>query len=124
MIVAFCDEYKRNIRCFWQEEPFDYLFYRPVAFLLVKGVSFLPLTPNHFSVLALLTALFSGLCLAMGTPAGLICGGIGMLLFGVWDCCDGMMARMKGNGDYYGQFVDMLWMFSRDWLFMEDSIGA
>ena len=100
-------EYKKNVRGFWQEEPFDYLFYRPLAFVVVKGTYSLPLTPNHFSIMALMTALFSGFCLAQGTVAGFICGGGGILLFGVWDCCDGMLARMKRNGDPYGQFVDM-----------------
>ena len=105
---AVISEYKKNIRCFSQEEPFDFFFYRPIAFLVVKGTYKLPLTPNHFSILALLTALFSGICLATGTSTGLVCGGIGVFLFGVWDCCDGMLARMKGNGDQYGQFIDML----------------
>ena len=103
----FYGEYKKNVRPFWREEPFDYVVYRPLAFLVVKGTYGLPLAPNHFSLLALLTALVSGLCLATGTPVGFFCGGIGIFLFGVWDCCDGMLARMKGNGDRYGQFVDM-----------------
>ena len=103
----FCEEYKKNVKCFWQEEPFDYLVYRPIAFLVLKSTYFLPLNPNHFSILALMTALVSGFFLASGTPVGFVYGGIGILMFGVWDCCDGMLARMKGNGDHYGQFVDM-----------------
>ena len=106
-IFDLVEEYKDNVRPFWGEEPFDYLIYRPLAFLAVKGTYSLPLAPNHFSLLALATAFASGLCLASGTSVGLVCGGIGIFFFGVWDCCDGMLARMKGNGDRYGQFVDM-----------------
>ena len=107
MPVNLYREYRKSVRYFWREEPCDYLVYRPLAFLVVRATYSLPLVPNHFSILALVTALFSGLCLAGGTSVGFVCGGIGIILFGVWDCCDGMLARMKGNGDRYGQFVDM-----------------
>ena len=107
-LIDFWSDYKRSVKPFWQEEPLDYLIYRPLAFVVVKGTYSFPLVPNHFSLLALATALVSGLSLAKGTPTGLVAGGIGVFLFGVWDCCDGMLARMKGGGDHYGQFVDML----------------
>ena len=108
MIASLSEEYKKHVKPFWQEEFFDYMFYRPLAFLVVRGTYSLPLVPNHFSILALSTALISGCCLAIGGTAGFVYGGIGILLFGVWDCCDGMLARMKGNGGRYGEFVDML----------------
>ena len=107
MISRFCEEYRKNVKPFWQEEPFDYLIYRPIAFLVIKVTYFLQLTPNHFSILALVTALASGYFLASGTAMGFIYGGTGIFFFGVWDCCDGMLARMKGKGDPYGQFIDM-----------------
>ena len=99
-------EYKGSIGKFYNEEPFDFLIYRPIAYLIVKLTYGLPLTPNHFSFLSILTSITAGLFLAMGTGQGFLWGGIGIVFFCVWDCCDGMLARMKKNGSMYGKYVD------------------
>lgn len=65
------------------------------------------LRPDHFSFLALVTAILSGYFLTTGTAKGFVYAGIGIFVFSVFDCCDGMLARMKKNGSKYGQLVDM-----------------
>ena len=100
-------EYKSVVGKAYNEEPCDLLFYRPMAYLIVKLTFRLPLTPNHFSFLSFLTALAAGVSLSLGTREGFLWGGLGIILFCVWDCCDGMLARMKQNGTPYGKYIDM-----------------
>ena len=107
MILTFFSDYKKNTNEFYQEEFLDFFIYRPLAFLLVKTTYFLPLTPNHFSVFALLISVLAGYFISTGTINGFICGGIGIFLFGILDCSDGMIARMKKNGHEYGIMIDM-----------------
>ena len=100
-------DYKKNTKDFSLEEPFDFVFYRPLAYIIVKATYKLPLTPNMFSFSALLFAILAGYSLSTGTHEGFIKGGICILIFGTLDCCDGMLARMKKNGSVYGDLIDM-----------------
>ena len=107
MISTFFSDYKKSTNRFYQEEFFDFFIYRPLAFLLVKTTYFLPLTPNHFSAFALLVSALAGYFICTGTINGFICGGIGVSLFSILDCSDGMISRMKKNGHEYGIMIDM-----------------
>lgn len=108
MIKLSQNEYFENIKKFNLEEPFDFFIYRPCAYFVIKATYALPLRPNHFSFLALCCAIATGYFLAEGSQLGFLKGGIGILLFSVFDCCDGMIARMKGQGSRYGELIDML----------------
>lgn len=108
MIKNFINDYKKNVKEFALEEPCDFFIFRPIAYLIIKVTYSLPLNPNHFSLLALLIALFSGYSLSTGTAIGSINGGIGIFVFSILDCCDGMLARLKKNGSMYGDIIDML----------------
>jgi len=107
MAIPMFDEYKKNIKEFHQEEPFDYLIFRPLAFIILKATWKMPLRPNHFSLLAFFIAIATGYSLSLGTANGFIYGGMGIFLFSVLDCCDGMLARMKSNGSPHGDLIDM-----------------
>jgi phosphatidylglycerophosphate synthase len=100
-------EYKKNSKEFFLEEPFDFIIFRPIAFLILKIVYFSSIRPDHFSLMALIVAIFSGYQLSTGSADGFTFAGIGILIFCVLDCCDGMLARMKKNGSEYGQLIDM-----------------
>ena len=105
--MGFFSDYKNNVKEFRLEEPMDFLFYRPFAYIIVKLTLFLPLNPNHFTVLAVLSALGAGVALSQGTREGMLLGGALILLFGIFDCCDGMVARLKKNSSKYGDLIDM-----------------
>lgn len=107
LLTQFTGTYKDHVRPFYLEEPFDYLFYRPLAYLMVRATFRLPLSPNHISAAGLLTAITSGYFLSRGDAASYVWGGVGILIFGVLDCCDGMIARLKKNGGEFGELVDM-----------------
>lgn len=106
MMFSF-EDYKKNSRSFNLEEPCDFFFYRPFAYLIVKLTYGIPLTPNHFSFLSFLSSLFSGYQFTLGTKQGYFLGGLGILIFGIFDCCDGMLARLKQNGSKFGELIDM-----------------
>ena len=97
-------DYRANVREFRLEEPFDFILYRPIAYLIVRSTASLPLTPNHFSLFSLASAIAAGWCLAEGD---FFRGGVGIIVFSILDCCDGMLARMKNNGTRLGVFIDM-----------------
>lgn len=101
-------EYNKYSRGWHGEEMFDFLLYRPLAYGLIKLTYSLPFTPNTFSLFGLLTALTSSYFLAQGSLSGLSIGGIGILIFSIFDCCDGLLARMKKNSSPLGELVDMI----------------
>ena len=107
MTIDYYTEYKKNTKEFQLEEPFDFVIFRPLAFLILKVVNWPFLRPDHFSFMALIVALTSGYLLSTGTASGFIYAGIGIFVFSVLDCCDGMLARMKKNGSQYGELIDM-----------------
>lgn len=100
-------EYISCTKSIEKEEPLDFLVYRPLAYIVVKLTYFLPFTPNVFSLLALISALIAGFLLMKG-EAYFFWGGFFIFMFSVFDCCDGMLARLKKNGSFYGELIDML----------------
>jgi len=100
--------YSRHIRGLQQEEPFDLLVFRPIACWIVVLSRPFPVTPNHFSALSLASAIGAGFLISSGTPLGFFWGGLGLWLVNIFDCCDGMCARIKGNGSRYGDLIDIL----------------
>lgn len=103
----FIQECKSNIRELAQEEPLDYYLFRPLAFCIVKLTLPLPLSPNHFSLMALISALLASFFLLSSHHFPLWPSALFILLFNLFDCCDGMVARLKGNGSKYGALIDM-----------------
>lgn len=98
-------EYISSLKNVHAEEFLDILLFRPIAFVIVKSLYSLPITPNQYSLMAF----FSG-CLASFYFYNMqfAYGAIAFFMFAVLDCCDGMQARMKKNGSEFGRFVDGL----------------
>jgi hypothetical protein len=105
-MMTWFEEYKRSLKNLSAEEPLDVFFFRPIAFIVVKIFYNFPVTPNHYSILALIAGLLSSYCFTLGTNGNFFWGGILFLIFAVLDCADGMVARLKKNGSPYGRLVD------------------
>lgn len=88
------------------EEFFDLFFYRPLAFLLVKIVYRTNVTPNQLTIIAIFIGFASGCVYATGLPGSCIYGAILFMLYNVFDCSDGMLARLKKNGSHVGRIID------------------
>jgi phosphatidylglycerophosphate synthase len=102
------NEFKRCLKPIYIEEVFDLGVFRPLAFLLVKAVYPFPITPNQITVTGIVAALIGAVFLSQGTRTGFALGGLCYLIAVVFDCADGMLARLKGNGTKVGRIMDGL----------------
>lgn len=84
----------------------DLIFFRPIAFILVKILYYFPVSPNQVSVSAMLTGIGAGICFSKGTPKGFITAGVLYLVAIILDCTDGMLARLKKKGTPAGRIID------------------
>lgn len=99
-------EYKSSLKKIEVEEIFDLYFYRPLAFLLVKGVYHTSITPNQLTVISMIFGVIGGFFYSVGTHHAFIIGAILILLYNVFDCSDGQLARLKKNGTAVGRILD------------------
>lgn len=99
-------EYKNSLKNIDAEEPLDIYFFRPLAFVIVKLFYSFPFTPNHYSLFALISGIISAWFFLQGTEESFRMGALGFFLFAIFDCCDGMVARLKKNGTEFGRLID------------------
>lgn len=105
-MASWFSEYKSSLKAVEIEEFFDLVFYRPIAFLVVKLVYRSNITPNQLTYTALFFGMVAGVCFAAGSAGSFILGGIAYILFNVFDCSDGQLARLKRNGTPTGRIID------------------
>ncbi len=101
-------EYKSALKMLEVEEIFDLIFYRPLAFLLVKIIYPTNITPNQLTVAAVFLGLIGGIFYGFGKPEYFCLAGILFILYDVFDCSDGQLARLKKNGTKLGRILDGL----------------
>jgi phosphatidylglycerophosphate synthase len=99
-------EYKSSLKDIAVEEAVDLFIFRPIAFLIVKAIYRLPITPNQISLLSMTVGIASGVFFAFGSHESFIYGALLYFLAHVLDCCDGMIARLKKCGTPIGRIVD------------------
>ena len=99
-------DYKKSLKSLHAEEQVDIYIFRPLAFIIVKLTFRLPLTPNHYSLFSLLSGVMAAFYFLNGHLVQLQKGAFFFTLACVFDCCDGMIARMKKNGSPFGKVVD------------------
>ncbi len=96
-------EYKNSLKLIDVEEVLDLLFYRPLAFLFVKIIYRFNVTPNQITILAIISAVVGAILFVQNY---IIVAGILLILYDVFDCADGMVARLKKNGTPLGRIID------------------
>ena len=99
-------EYKNSLKMSEVEEVIDLVFYRPLAFLLVKSVYRTRITPDHLTIAAIIMGVAGGCAYAFGLQLSCVIGALFYLLFNIFDCSDGQLARLKKNGTSVGRLVD------------------
>jgi phosphatidylglycerophosphate synthase len=104
--MSWFTEYKKSLKLFEVEEIFDLLFYRPMAFLVVKTVYRTNITPNHLTVTSILMGIIGGCMFSVGTPAFITVGALFYAAFNIFDCSDGQLSRLKNNGTPVGTIID------------------
>jgi phosphatidylglycerophosphate synthase len=102
----FWQEYRTALKPLPIEALPDLLLYRPIAYLLVKALQPLPITPNQVSTMAIVTGLTGAGLLASNLPGSLKAAGCFYLATILLDCSDGMLARLKKTGTPLGRIID------------------
>lgn len=104
--MALTEEYRKSLKMAEAEELLDLTIYRPIAFVLVKLIYRLPITPNQVTYGALVAGLISAWQFARGTVEGFAWGAAWYAIANVLDCGDGMLARLQKSGTPLGRLVD------------------
>jgi len=104
--MSLIQEYKQGLKSPAVEEFLDLVVYRPLAFLLVKGIYRTSITPNQLTLLSMVFGVVGGVFLALGTAQGCAAGALMFFLYNVVDCSDGQLARLKHSGTHLGRILD------------------
>ncbi len=104
--MTLAAEYKKSLKMAEVEEILDLVIYRPIAFVLVKLIYRLPVTPNEMTYAALVAGIVSAIEFAQGTETGFLWGAFWYAIANVLDCGDGMLARLQRSGTPLGRLVD------------------
>ena len=99
-------EYKESLKKVEVEETVDLFIFRPIAFALVKVLYKTAITPNQISFIAMLLGAAAGGFFAWGTKTGFFIGALILIASHIFDCSDGMIARLKNNGTKIGRVID------------------
>lgn len=104
--MSWFKEYKKSLKMAEVEESIDLIFYRPLAFLLVKSIYNTKITPDHLTLAAIIMGLTGGFFYAFGLQLTCYIGSFFYIFFIVLDCSDGQLARLKKNGSSIGRLLD------------------
>ena len=107
-LSALFAEYRSMLKATELEEGLDLVLYRPLAFGLVKLIQPTPISPNQITFISLLMGLASATCYWQGTPTFFLWGALLLFLTNLFDCADGMLARVRGSSSLTGYLFDGL----------------
>ena len=99
-------QYRSMLKAAELEEGLDLILFRPFAFVLVKIFQPTPVTPNQITLISLILGLISGYCFWQGTTTWVFIGAIFLFWTNVFDCTDGMLARVQGSSSVIGYILD------------------
>jgi len=85
----------------------DRYLFRPLGWLVVRAVIRTPISPNQLTVSSFCLGMAAAVLFATGKPGNFTIAGILIILSGVVDCADGMLARSKNLTSEYGGFLDI-----------------
>ena len=104
--MSISSEFKASLKTVEAEEILDLYIFRPVSYILVKLVYNTSITPNILSVIALIFGIAAGALYATGNISYAYIGAVCYFMCNTFDCADGQLARLKGNGTKLGRAVD------------------
>jgi hypothetical protein len=106
--MSLYQEYKSSLKITAGEEIFDLLIYRPLAFILVKGISSTSVTPNQVTFAGILSFLAAGIFISKGAVNAVLAAGLFIGVGNILDCADGQLARVNQSGTEFGRILDGL----------------
>lgn len=106
IFAKFFDQYRSMLKATELEEGLDLILFRPFAFVLVKIFQPTFVTPNQITMFSLILGLVSGYCFWQGTAGWVMLGAVFLFWTNVFDCADGMLARIRGTSSVIGYILD------------------
>jgi phosphatidylglycerophosphate synthase len=104
--MNWVSEYRKSLKMIEVEDFFDLFFFRPLAFLLIKLIYRTEITPNQLTYTSLVMGFIAGMLYAKGTAYYFCLGALFFMLYNIFDCSDGQLARLKKNGTHAGRIID------------------
>lgn len=104
--VKMLREFKRSLKHIIFDETLTLYILRPIAFIFVKLFYKTKITPNQVSLMSIIIGMISGYFFSRGTHTSFIIAGILYFTCLVFDCVDGMIARLKKSGTAVGRIID------------------
>ena len=105
-MTAIIREYKNSLKAIEIEEILDLVFYRPLAFFFVKLIYKTNITPNQLTLAAMFIGLIGDVFFMFSSHVMMIFAGLFLIIYDVFDCADGQLARLKKNGTPVGRILD------------------
>jgi len=105
-LQSYFKQYRSMLKATELEEGLDLILFRPFAFVLVKIFQPTRVTPNQITLYSLILGLISGYCFWQGTTGWVLIGAIFLFWTNVFDCADGMLARVRGSSSVIGYILD------------------
>jgi hypothetical protein len=88
------------------EEPIDVYVHRPLGYGIARLCFPTRITPNQLTAGAIACGVAAGIVLAVPFPGHLPIGALCVLLATIFDCADGMLARMRRSSSLLGRMLD------------------
>jgi heme exporter protein D len=106
MTAAAVPSYRATLKPGQVETIFDFGFFRPVAYGVVRLVMPTSITPNQLTAMSIAAGLAGAALLRFDDPLVTAAGCTLMLVYGVLDCADGQLARARGTSSRLGRILD------------------
>lgn len=106
MLEKIKQEYRKSIKSFDTEENYDLCFTRPVGFAWAVFFRKFKVTPNIVTIVSIFLGMAGGVCFYFPNLYINIAGVLLLVWAGIYDCTDGMLARLTGQKSELGRFLD------------------
>ncbi len=104
--VGFWDAYRSSLKPREVEEPIDLWLHRTLGYVIARLSLPTPVTPNQLTVLSIVMAIASSICLVVPFPYHFLVSAGCLVMSAVLDCSDGMLARMRRSSSELGRMLD------------------
>ncbi len=103
---GFWSGYRQTLKPLSVEEPIDVWVHRPLAYVLAKVLYPTPVSPNLVTFVSILFGLAAGIALFSSFSGHMLLAGACIFTSAIFDCADGMLARMRKSSSAFGRMLD------------------
>lgn len=104
--MGFWDRYWKSLKPLEVEEPIDVYLHRPLGYVLARLALDTTISPNLITLGSIVLGLTAFALMLIPFENHLRWAGGAILSAAVFDCADGMLARMRGKSSFTGRMLD------------------